>query len=209
VALIKKVLDKLKSSVLILQQVIRFLKVPRGTTLDMMFNEKQLRTSQGKLRTKSLFWELSYFEPEHVIFTLREEDLVKGDKTYVSLRKLYLSYCCTDPTEYTFAWAVFGSWETWQQLCRSNYIKKDIDTWRREVEIKIKSEAIRSIADEMRTGGRSSFGAAKLLLERGWLDDKNASKAKEKLKAKEEEELNQQALSLLSEDAERLGIKVQ
>jgi hypothetical protein len=49
----------------------------------------------------------------------------------------------------------------------------------------------------MRTGGRSSFGAAKLLLERGWLDDKNASKAKEKLKAKEDEELNQQALSLL------------
>jgi hypothetical protein len=65
----------------------------------MMFSEKQLRTSQGKLRTKSLFWELSYFEPEHVIFTLREEDLVKNDKTYVSLRKLYLSYCCSDPTD--------------------------------------------------------------------------------------------------------------
>jgi hypothetical protein len=46
-------------------------------------------------------------------------------------------------------------------------------------------------------------------LERGWLDDKSASKAKEKLKAKEEEELNEQALSLLREDAERLGIKVQ
>ena len=175
----------------------------------MMFNEKQLRTSQGKLRTKSLFWELSYFEPEHVIFTLREEDLVKNDKTYVSLRKLYLSYCCSDPTEYTFAWSVFGSWETWQQLARSNYVKENVGTWRREVEVKIKSEAIRSIAEEMRTGGRSSFGAAKLLLERGWLDDKNASKAKEKLKAKEEEELDKQALSLLSEDAERLGIKVQ
>jgi hypothetical protein len=175
----------------------------------MMFSEKQLRTSQGKLRTKSLFWELSYFEPEHVIFTLREEDLVKNDKTYVSLRKLYLSYCCSDPTEYTFAWTVFGSWETWQQLARSNYIKENVGAWRREVEVKIKSEAISSIAKEMRTGGRSSFGAAKLLLERGWLDDENASKAKAKLKAKEEEELDKQALSLLSEDAERLGIKVQ
>lgn len=175
----------------------------------MLFNETQLRTSQGKLRTRSLFWELSYFEPEHVIFTLRENDLEKNGKTYTSLRKLYLSYCVSDPTEYTFAWAVFGSWDTWQQLSRSNYVKKDIESWRKEVEVKIKSEAIRSIASEMRDGGRSSFGAAKLLLERGWLDDKNASKAKEKLKAKEEEELNKEALSLLSEDAERLGIKVQ
>ena len=175
----------------------------------MLFNETQLRTSQGKLRTRSLFWELSYFEPEHVIFTLRENDLEKNGKTYTSLRKLYLSYCVSDPTEYTFAWAVFGSWDTWQQLSRSNYVKKDIESWRKEVEVKIKSEAIRSIANEMRDGGRSSFGAAKLLLERGWLDDKNASKAKEKLKAKEEEELNKEALSLLSEDAERLGIKVQ
>lgn len=175
----------------------------------MLFTETQLRTSQGKLRTRSLFWELSYFEPEHVIFTLRENDLEKNGKVYTSLRKLYLSYCVSDPTEYTFAWAVFGSWDTWQQLSRSNYVKKDIESWRKEVEVKIKSEAIRSIANEMRDGGRSSFGAAKLLLERGWLDDKNASKAKEKLKAKEEEELNKEALSLLSEDAERLGIKVQ
>lgn len=175
----------------------------------MLFNETQLRTSQGKLRTRSLFWELSYFEPEHVIFTLRENDLEKNGKTYTSLRKLYLSYCVSDPTEYTFAWAVFGSWDTWQQLSRSNYVKKDIESWRKEVEVKIKSEAIRSIASEMRDGGRSSFGAAKLLLERGWLDDKSASKAKEKLKAKEEEEMDKQALSLLSEDAERLGIKVQ
>lgn len=175
----------------------------------MLFTETQLRTSQGKLRTRSLFWELSYFEPEHVIFTLRENDLEKNGKVYTSLRKLYLSYCVSDPTEYTFAWAVFGSWDTWQQLSRSNYVKKDIESWRKEVEVKIKSEAIRSIANEMRDGGRSSFGAAKLLLERGWLDDKSASKAKEKLKAKEEEEMDKQALSLLSEDAERLGIKVQ
>lgn len=175
----------------------------------MMFTERQLRTPQGKLRTKSLFWELSFFDPQHVIFTLKENDLQKDGKTYVSLRKLYLSYCVTDPTEYTFAWSVFGSWDTWQQLSRSNYVKKDIESWRKEVEVKIKSEAIRSIANEMRDGGRSSFGAAKLLLERGWLDDKSASKAKEKLKAKEEEEMDKQALSLLSEDAERLGIKVQ
>jgi hypothetical protein len=175
----------------------------------MMFTDKQLRTPQGKLRTKSLFWELSYMDTSSAIFTLREDDIVKDGRNMVSLRKLYLSYCATDPTEYTFAWQVFGSWETWQQLSRSNYLSKDIAVWRREVETKIKSEAIRSIAEEMRSGGRSSFGAAKLLLERGWLDDKSASKAKQKLAEKEEDELNKEALSLLSEDAERLGIRVQ
>lgn len=174
----------------------------------MMFGPDVMRTPQGKLRTKSLFWELSYWEPDNVIFTLREDDLVRGDKVYTSLRKLYLSYCVSDPTEYTFAWQVFGSWDTWNQLSKSNYIKKDIEAWRREVEVKIKSEAIRSIAEEMRTGGRSSFGAAKLLLERGWLDKDTAGQAKQKLKAKEEEELNKEALSLLEEDAERLGLKV-
>lgn len=60
----------------------------------------------------------------------------------------------------------------------------------------------------MHSGGRSSFSAAKLLLEKGWLDKDNASQAKKKLEAKEEQEQNKQALSLLSEDAERLGIKV-
>lgn len=167
-----------------------------------------MRTPQGKLRTKSLFWEISYWEPDNVIFTLREDDLHKNGKVYVSLRKLYLAYCVSDPTEYTFAWEVFGSWDTWNQLSKSNYIKKDIESWRREVEVKIKSEAIRSIAEEMRSGGRSSFGAAKLLLERGWLEKDAASQAKKKLKAKEEEEMNKEALSLLEEDAERLGLKV-
>jgi hypothetical protein len=60
----------------------------------------------------------------------------------------------------------------------------------------------------MKTKGRSSFSAAKLLLDKGWLDKENASQAKQKLKAREDEDQNKQALSHLTEDAERLGIKV-
>jgi cytochrome oxidase assembly protein ShyY1 len=58
----------------------------------------------------------------------------------------------------------------------------------------------------MRSGGRSSFGAAKLLLDRGWLDKEAASQAKRKLQEKEEEEMNKEALLTLNEDAERLGL---
>ena len=61
----------------------------------------------------------------------------------------------------------------------------------------------------MKSNGRSSFSAAKLLLEKGWLDKDTASKAKQKLAAKEQQEQDKEALALLSEDAERLGIKIQ
>jgi hypothetical protein len=64
----------------------------------------------------------------------------------------------------------------------------------------------KAIAEEMRSGGRSSFGAAKLLLDRGWLDKEAASQAKRKLQEKEEEEMNKEALLTLNEDAERLGL---
>ena len=60
----------------------------------------------------------------------------------------------------------------------------------------------------MKSGGRSSFSAAKLLLEKGWLDKDNASQAKKKLQAKEREEEDNEALLLLKDDAQRLGLKV-
>jgi hypothetical protein len=103
---------------------------------------------------------------------------------------------------------LFGSWEIWQDFNKSPVLKPYIARWRKEAEIKVKSEAIKSIAEEMRSGGRSSFGAAKLLLERGWLDKEAASQAKRKLQEKEDEELDKEARTLLSEDAERLGIRV-
>jgi predicted solute-binding protein len=60
----------------------------------------------------------------------------------------------------------------------------------------------------MRSNSRSSFSAAKLLLEKGWLDKDSASNAKKKLEAKEQEEEDRQALRLIGDDASRLGIKI-
>ena len=87
-------------------------------------------------------------------------------------------------------------------------ILKIVKKWRKEVEVKVKSNAIQAIAEEMKSGGRSSFSAAKLLLEKGWLDKDNASQAKKKLQAKEREEEDNEALLLLKDDAQRLGLKV-
>jgi len=173
-----------------------------------MFSSDQLKAKSGKVRTKSLFFELSYDDPSDAIFTLKDADHEAHGKHYMSLQKLYLSIVPNDPTEFEFSQAVFGSWDIWQTISNSPYIKHHIDRWRKEVEVRIKSQAIRAIAEEMQTGGRSSFSAAKLLLEKGWLDKDTASQAKKKLKAKEQQDEDKQALSLLSEDAQRLGIKV-
>ncbi len=175
----------------------------------MMFSTNQLKGPNGKCRTKSLFYELSYYDTTDVIFTTKEKDIKVDDKVYVSLHQLYVSMVPNDPTEYDFAQRVFGSWDIWQTISKAPQIKPYVNKWRKEVEIKVKSQAIQSIAEEMKTGGRSSFSAAKLLLEKGWLDKDNASQAKKKLQAKEDEEQNKEALNLLSEDAERLGIKIQ
>ncbi len=173
-----------------------------------LFSLDQLKGVNGKGRTKSLFYELSYADPSDCLFTLKEQDIEAHGKHYVSLQALYLALVPNDPTEYEFAQAVFGSWGIWQNISTSPVIKTHVARWRKEVEVKVKSEAIKAIAEEMKSGGRSSFSAAKLLLDKGWLDKDNASQAKKKLQAKEEEDQNKQALSFLSEDAERLGIKV-
>ena len=134
-----------------------------------MFSTSQLKGSNGKPRTKSLFYELSYDDPSLSLFTFKSDDIEAHGMNFLSLQKLFLSLAPSDPTEY---------------------------------------EAIRAIAEEMKTGGRSSFSAAKLLLDKGWLDKDTASVAKTKLKAKEDDDMNKEALSLLSNDAERLGIKI-
>jgi hypothetical protein len=161
-----------------------------------LFTMNQLKGPNGKCRTKSLFYELSYYDTTDVIFTVK-------DKLYVSLQQLFIKMVPNDPTEYEFAQAVFGSWDVWKTISEAPQVKPFVNNWRKEVVVKIKSQAIQAIAEEMKSNGRSSFSAAKLLLDKGWLDQ-----AKKKLQAKEQEEQDKQALSLLQNDAQRLGLKV-
>jgi hypothetical protein len=172
----------------------------------MMFNYDTFKGSNGKTKTKSLFYELCYSDTDDAVFTLKDRDIEAHNKLYLSLQKLYLSLAPHDPTEYEFAQTVFGSWEVWKMVSNAAGVRTHVVKWRSEVEVKVKSEAIKAIAEEMKTKGRSSFSAAKLLLDKGWLDKEAATVAKTKLKAKEDEDMNKEALSLLSDDAERLGL---
>jgi len=174
----------------------------------MMFPKETYFNGSNKRKTRSLFYELASDQKEDCIFTIKEDDTVINGKRYISLKKIYLDLVANDPTEYEFSRKVFGSWEIWEAIYKQRDFKVIIEKWRSEVAIKIKSEAIRSIAEEMRSGGRSSFSAAKLLLDKGWIDKETFdSKTKKKQKEKEEEE-NKEARSLLLSDAERLGLRL-
>ncbi len=134
-----------------------------------LFDMSQIKNDSGALRTQSLFYELSYDNPEHVIFTFKEDDieLPSGKKAH-SLRLLYLARATSDPTEYEFALAVFGSWDVWQRLSKAPKIRDQVKKWRSEAAVRRKAMAFASVVSEVQEGGKSSFTAAKYLIEEPW-----------------------------------------
>ena len=120
----------------------------------------------GNFLTYALFYE---YRATHIvdfqsqIFNLKEDDY-KG--TY-SLKKIYLSF--NDPTEYSFAIAVFGNWKYWKRLQSSSFLQLHLEEWREEMEIKLRSKGIDiqvGIAgDDLH---KSQAAASKWLADKGW-----------------------------------------
>ena len=113
--------------------------------------------------TKSLFLEESYKDKSYVIYTLKDTD----HNGYVSLYLRYMAM--SDPYEINFANAYFDGWEHWQMVSNASWFKPYISRWRKELNLKLKAEAlarIREIAKD--ETNKASFTANKLLLEGGW-----------------------------------------
>lgn len=115
----------------------------------------------GRHLTQSLFLELGY-RPE-AIYTLKDEDYEYEGKYLYSIKRLYLDIA--DPTEYAFANQCFSGWTQWQRIAANKQLSKSIEQWRTELEIKIRSEGVRSAKAQARKG---SWQATKWLSEKGW-----------------------------------------
>ena len=117
----------------------------------------------GHYLTKSLFLELSYEDKRYVAYTLKNKD-------YNNLPSLYRLYMeIADPTEYRFATECFEGWEHWQQIANAEWMKPYIDSWRQELEIKLRSEAlVRLEKTAQDADDKNSFQANKVLLAGGW-----------------------------------------
>jgi hypothetical protein len=125
-----------------------------------MERDKML-SSEGRPLTQSLFLEIGY--TDEAIYTLKEVDYTYNGKLYPSLKKLFLE--ASDPTEYTFATQHLLGWRHWQRICANKLLLKHIEEWREELEVKLRSEAVRQAIAHAASG---TFQAAKWVADRGW-----------------------------------------
>ena len=128
-----------------------------------MIDKNKLVDTMGRPLTQSLFLEIGY--SDYAVYTLKEYDHQYNDKTYPSLKKLYLQE--EDPTEYVFAEKHLLGWQHWKRLCENKLIAKHIDEWREELELKIRSQAVRDM-QSLCASENGNYSAAKFLADRGW-----------------------------------------
>ena len=163
---------------------------------------------RGVLMTRSLFFETQLDRAlDRALYTLKDHDHTWKDKTYKSLYLLYMEV--GDPTEYQFAKKYLDSWQHWELLCEANWFKPYVSRWRKELELRIKSETLAKIRNLAESGeaSRDSFNAQKYLLDKGWEPkEKSASKRGRPTKEEIQKEAIRisQDISSIEEDYERI-----
>jgi len=102
---------------------------------------------RGRIQAKAIFKQYS---------SIGTEDITDWRKRFVAT---------LDPTEYTGGVELTGSWENWQKFKRNwpSFQTMHLDSWLEEIEIVMRSKAIRSLIDASLVKG--DVGAAKFLVE--------------------------------------------
>ena len=166
-----------------------------------------MKDAQGRYRTISLFYECKHqagdYEP---VFTLKPYDLEKPEGLYPSLKKIYLTYDHIPGFEYDFALDVFGSWEHWEKLQKSNgIVAETIKQWKEELDIRIKAQSLRAMMIASTDNDAKGVNAAKYLAEKGYTK-KAGRPSKEEVER--ERKIQAGANQELANDIERIGLKI-
>ena len=122
----------------------------------------KFKDSVGRWRTKSLFYEANDYQIVDALFTLAEEDRVIKNKKLVSLRKVFVEL--EDPTGYLLSKKYLGGYTHWEAICKSS-LKEEIDKWREELEMKLRSIGVQKVIESAKGG---NFNASRFLAEKGW-----------------------------------------
>lgn len=163
-----------------------------------MDSDKKKFISHGGIPyTQALFLELGY-DVEAAVYTLKEYDYTYNGKVYPSIKRLYLEM--EDTTEYLFASQYFLSYNHWLRMCENKAIRKHIDEWRTELELKLRATALKAIVDM--SADDKGFQAAKYIAEASWKKNSVGRPKKDtsEMDAKIEEHLHNE----FAEDALRL-----
>jgi hypothetical protein len=90
--------------------------------------------------------------------------MIKYNKENIEeLYKLYLEV--DDPTEYSFVSRYIGTWNEWEELTNTIWFKPLITKWRKELETRIRSKALRALREVAKGDTRDAFIANKYLLD--------------------------------------------
>jgi hypothetical protein len=116
----------------------------------------------------------------------------------------FIDLCTMDPTEYEFASVIFGSWEIWERISNAPSVKPHVAKWRKEATIRRKAMAFKAVVSEVSEGGRSSFTAAKYLIEENWKDQGQTKDGRAARKEVRETASAAYERSAISEDLKRL-----
>lgn len=126
------------------------------------FPEKsKFKDAGGRFLTQSLFLEYQY-DTKYAVYTLADEDKEYEGVTYPSLKRLYL--LTADPTGYEFANLYLYNYEHWERICANRAMYAEIEKWERELEVLLRSRAIKQIM----LLGYDSFQAAKWAADGHW-----------------------------------------
>lgn len=161
--------------------------------MEPMFPKEMLLGSAGHLKTRALFIE-TCLPTDTPFLSLKPQK----DNGMVSLRDLFILYVTDDPSEATFAETVFGDMRFWDNLCKCTWMESFLAEWRHIADSKRKSKAFKTIMKELEDGGRSSFTAAKYLIEEPWKDKRNPA-----VKKSVEESTNE-AYGSIADDVARI-----
>ncbi len=166
------------------------------------------KDGKGRWLTIALFWEYRASSDENVaLFCLKDDDHVDDDgRTYVSLKKRYMSYEHIPLYEHEFACAELGGWEHWERLQANKYLRDAIDTWRREYEIALRCRAVKAIMANATSKDAKGLQAARWLAEKGYVDKRPGRVSKEELDRERKQQA--QISATLADDMKRLGLSV-
>jgi hypothetical protein len=109
---------------------------------------------------------------------------------------------CNDPTEYETAMRLIGDWDHYQAVRNYPKIKIVMDKWAREMEIKIRSEAVRNMFHHSKQPNGAA--AAKWVAEGSFMQRVLKNKEARQAEADIQEGISER----ISADAERLGLRL-
>lgn len=160
--------------------------------MEVKLDKDKMKDEKGRYIVQGLFLEDKY-NHEMALFTFDGEHKLYKGKTFYSLKKLYLEEM--DPKEYLFARLYCFDWDHWKRMCKNKIIRRHIDQWREELELKLVSEGVGSLIHLALN--ENSYQAAKFLAERGWDKSERGRPSKEavqgelKRRADEEADYNE------------------